>query len=430
VLNDLRMVDREVHLRDGAWVLVRVRPYRTTDNRIDGVVITFQDIADRRLAEDSERRGQERLRLLIDGATEYAIFTMTEAGVIDSWNAGAERLFEYRADEIIGRGFDVLYTPEDRSAGVPAAELEQAVATGHVIADRFQTRRNGSRFFCNGSMTRLGEALGFATIARDLSVQREAAEAQRVVEAEFDVRMRERTGRLEAEVHARESAHHYVSELLRKIVTAQEDERARIARDLHDQLGQQLTALRLALEQHRDRLAAAGTTVDDVNRALTLASEIDNEVDFLAWELRPAVLDDLGLAAALPRFVRDWSAHYRLPAEYRAAGFTSGQLSREAELVFYRVAQEALTNVVKHAHASRADVLLEAREGFVVLVVEDDGIGFEPSDPQTRDKGIGLAGMRERAQTIGAELEIEAAPGQGTSVFLRCTNRAAKPDAP
>jgi signal transduction histidine kinase len=231
------------------------------------------------------------------------------------------------------------------------------------------------------------------------------------------MRVRERTDRLEAEVTARSAAHNHISGLLQRIVTAQEDERARIARDLHDQLGQQLTALRLALQRHRDR--TAGAADEDLNQALAIADRVDRELDFLSWELRPAALDDLGLAAALPVFIREWSAHYRIPAEYRAARFSPGTLGRDAEVVFYRVAQEALNNIVKHAHASRVDVLLEARDGSVVLVIEDDGVGFDPADKDVREKGIGIIGMQERAALVGAALEVESKVGQGTSIFLR-----------
>jgi signal transduction histidine kinase len=143
-------------------------------------------------------------------------------------------------------------------------------------------------------------------------------------------------------------------------------------------------------------------------------------VDFLAWELRPAVLDDLGLAVALPRFVEEWSDHYKIPAEVRLSGYESGQLSRDGEVTFYRVAQEALNNVVKHAHARRVDVILEHRDGTVVLVIEDDGVGFDPADHELAARGLGLVGMRERAGLLGATLDLESAPGKGTTVFLRC----------
>jgi signal transduction histidine kinase len=205
-------------------------------------------------------------------------------------------------------------------------------------------------------------------------------------------------------------------------VTSQEDERARIARDLHDQIGQQLTALRLTLE----RVADDGSGSDgQLTRAVSLAKNIDSELGFIAWELRPAVLDDLGLAAALPRFVSDWSEHYGVVAEYRGSAFQSGHLPREAEVAFYRIAQEALNNVAKHAHASRVDVMLESRDGSVVLVVEDDGVGFDQAALPGEERGIGLVGMRERAALIGATLQIESSPGDGTSIFVRVSERAA-----
>ena len=414
VLDDLQTVDREIPTRDGRWVFTRLRPYRTLDDRIDGVVITFQDVTERRHAEEKFRQGEERLRLLVDGAIDYAIFTMTRDGVIDSWNSGAERMFGYGADAIIGRHFEVLFTAEDRAAAVPERELLAAHEHGRSADERFHVRRDGSRFYCSGATIRLGESLGFAKIARDLSVQQQAAEALRVVQAEFDSRVRERTGVLEAEVQARAQAHEHVSALLRRIVTAQEDERARIARDLHDQLGQQLTALRLTLQRQGER-----DRTQEVEQALILTQQIDRDLDFLSWQLRPAVLDDVGLGAALPLFVKEWSAHYRILAEYQAGKYPEGKLGRDAELVFYRVAQEALNNVVKHAHASRVDVLLEARDGIVVMVVEDDGVGFDAADRTTREKGIGIVGMQERASLIGATLDVESRSGDGTSVYLR-----------
>jgi signal transduction histidine kinase len=135
--------------------------------------------------------------------------------------------------------------------------------------------------------------------------------------------------------------------------------------------------------------------------------------------LRPAVLDHLGLDVALPRYVREWSEHYRIEAKYGGDGLHADGISREAEIALYRIAQEALTNVAKHAHASRVDVFLESRDGYLVLVVEDDGVGFDPEHAATRERGIGLLGMRERAGLIGAQFELESRPGEGTSIFVR-----------
>ena len=112
------------------------------------------------------------------------------------------------------------------------------------------------------------------------------------------------------------------------------------------------------------------------------------------------MLDDLGLAAALPRFLEQWSQHHQLAAEFRTSGIVTGDLSPEAELTFYRVTQEALNNVVKHAHASRVDVILEHRDGAVVLLIEDDGVGFDPADGDLTARGIGIAGHARARRAV------------------------------
>jgi two-component system CheB/CheR fusion protein len=419
VLRDLQTIEREVATSDGLWLAVRVVPYRTADDRIEGVVLTFQDITARRAAQADVRASEEHLRLLIESAIDYAIVTMSSEGRIDSWNPGAERMFGYRADEIIGADGAVLFTPEDRAAGVPQAELARAAETGRAEDERWHVRKNGERFYVSGVTSRLGkgELRGFVKIARDLTERRRDELALHEGRAQLESRVQQRTVELQAEVAQHDAARQQVTALLRKIVTAQEDERTRIARDLHDQLGQQLTALRLSLERHR--AVCRADHLDDLDRALTLTREVDSEVDFLAWELRPAALDDLGLLAALPRYIEQWSSHYGIEAHFQTAGQLRG-LSPEAEVAFYRVAQEAMNNVLKHAHASRVDVLLEARDGSIVLVIEDDGVGFDPADPTVHGRGIGLMGIRERAALIGGTAEVESAPGKGTTVFLRC----------
>jgi PAS domain S-box-containing protein len=351
---------------------------------------------------------------------DYAMFSMTPEGRVNVWNAGAQRMFGYTADEILGQEAAILFTPEDRAAGVFAKELERARASGRALDERFHVRKDGTRVFCSGVTTRLGDdgALGFAKIARDLTAQRDAADALFRAESGVEERVVQRTQRLHDEVARKASAQEHVTGLMHRLVAAQEDQRARIARDLHDQLGQQLTTLRLSLERLRDRAAASGAVDGELDRAIDIIQHVDGDIDFLAWELRPAVLDDFGLAAALPRFVRDWSTHYGIPANVRVVPITAAAVSRDVEVTFYRIAQEALTNVFKHAHASRVDVLLEVRDGSLALVVEDDGIGFDPA-ASDRAQGIGLLGMRERAALIGATLEIKSSPGSGTSVLLR-----------
>jgi two-component system, chemotaxis family, CheB/CheR fusion protein len=419
VLDRLQTIEREIQGANARWYLMRLLPYRTLDDRIDGVVVTFLDITNRVAAESQVRTSEERLRLLIDSATDYAIFAMAQNGDVAFWNAGAERMFGYTAADVVGRHASLIFTPEDRAAGALERELERAQLDGRSVDDRVYVRKDGARLFSRSVTTRLGHAaLGFVTIARDLSAQRDAADALARAAAGMEERVAQRTQDLQHEVARRTIAHEHVTDLMHRLITTREEERARIARGLHEQLGGQLTTLRLTLEQLRKRSTAAQPADDGLNRALALTEALGSRVDLLAWELRPTLLDDLGLAAALPRFVREWSAHYGIPVEVRATAAITGRVSRDVEITFYRIALEALNNIALHAHATRADVLLEVRDGSLELIVKDDGIGFEPTSTDGA-QGIGLLGMGERASLVGATLEVESAPGSGTRVSLR-----------
>jgi len=144
------------------------------------------------------------------------------------------------------------------------------------------------------------------------------------------------------------------------------------------------------------------------------------DVDFLAWELRPAALDDIGVAEAMGSFVRQWSRYSGVEAQFHTTGVDQERLSPETETSLYRIMQEALNNTMKYAQASRVDVLLERRDNNVVLIVEDDGVGFNPDKTAgDGDKGMGLIGMRERAALVGGTLQIESKPTKGTTIFVR-----------
>ncbi|HEX9961900.1 MAG TPA: ATP-binding protein, partial [Pyrinomonadaceae bacterium] len=163
--------------------------------------------------------------------------------------------------------------------------------------------------------------------------------------------------------------------------------------------------------------------IDHLTQLQLIANRIDSEVDFLAWELRPSVLDDLGLVAALENFVKDWSRHFNIPAEFHQVGLDGRHLLPEIEINLYRIGQEALNNICKHAKkADNVSVLLERRDGTVSFIVEDNGDGFEPSEKAVftgDDRGMGLLGMKERAELVGGAIEIESAIGKGTTIFVR-----------
>lgn len=167
----LRSAEREVHSDDGRWFIARILPYRTGQDRIDGAVLTFIDITGRRKAEEQMRRNEERLRLVAASTKDYAILTMDLDGKITSFNSGAERMFGYTEEEIIGQPDSIIFTPEDRAAGVPAWEKRRAREEGRAEDERWHLRKDGSRFFCSGVTTPLtdGELLGYAKIGRDLT---------------------------------------------------------------------------------------------------------------------------------------------------------------------------------------------------------------------------------------------------------------------
>lgn len=205
---------------------------------------------------------------------------------------------------------------------------------------------------------------------------------------------------------------------LTDIVSIQEQERRRIARDLHDVLGQQVTTLRMQVESWT---CAHGSTIwkQRIEDLLGHIALIDREIDLLAWKLRPLILDDAGLVEALDSLVHEWSEAYGICAEFHADA-VHGRIDPDVETCLYRIAQEALHNVVKHARASHVAVILAHRADCIGLIVEDDGCGFDPAE--RIDAGleghIGLRGMRERAALVSGSAEIETAPGKGTTVLV------------
>jgi len=168
--DSLRLIEREVRSSDGRWYLARLLPYRTTEDRIDGAVLSFIDITSRRAAEERLREGERRMRIVAEGTRDYAIITFDDEGRVTSWNVGAQRIFGYEEAEMLGRSSDILYTPEDREERVPAEEMTQARKYGRVEEDRWHVRKDGTRFRSSGVLSRLesGGISGYAKIARDL----------------------------------------------------------------------------------------------------------------------------------------------------------------------------------------------------------------------------------------------------------------------
>jgi signal transduction histidine kinase len=209
--------------------------------------------------------------------------------------------------------------------------------------------------------------------------------------------------------------------LLNQIITAQEAERQRIARELHDEAGSALTSLIVGLRLIETRAEGNEALRAQAADLKALAGQILDDLHRLSVELRPSALDRLGLVMALEQFVRDYGRKHGLRADFQAACPPGLRLPAEVEMALYRIVQEALTNVVRHAAATHVGVILERRQGSVVAIVEDDGRGFDvPATLAGAGEGqrLGLFGMQERAALVGGRLTLESAPGQGTTVFV------------
>ncbi len=208
-------------------------------------------------------------------------------------------------------------------------------------------------------------------------------------------------------------------QLLTKVITGQEEERRRIARELHDRTGQSLTSLMVGLKviEGADTLDEARTRVRQVR---AVAADALQEVRTLAWDLRPSLLDDLGLVAALERHLALFRQQHGLDIDLQAMGLGNGnRLAPEIEVTLYRIIQEALTNVVRHADASNVSIVLHQVGQHVIVIIEDDGQGFDATAALTSndlEPRLGLHGMRERASLVGGTVVIDSAPGKGTSV--------------
>ncbi|HEX2640638.1 MAG TPA: PAS domain-containing sensor histidine kinase, partial [Pyrinomonadaceae bacterium] len=423
-----------VKRRDGSEFMAHVvnSPINDADGNLVGIVGVSIDMEERRRMEAALRRSEERLRLLMESFTDYAIITTNGEGTVEHWNPGAEKIFGYPANEMIGQSSDIIFTPEDQALGAPENERSTARTKGRAADERWHMRKDGTRFFASGVMVPLfdrGRLLGYAKIARDLTEQKRVSEQLQQSREKLEERVSERTEelnvsnvKLRQEIAERKKSENERVGLLRRIVTTQEDERSRIAREIHDQLGQRLTALRLKIASIKDLCSEDDELCERVERLAELGAGLDSEVSFLAWELRPTVLDDLGLVAAVDNYTREWSQHFEIPAEFHANGMKRKRLDPEIETNLYRIAQEALNNISKHSKASRVNVLLESRKKEIVLIVEDNGVGFDLAK-QTRVRksghGLGLIGIRERAAICGGLVEMESKPGLGTTVFVR-----------
>ncbi len=531
VLGRLRTIEREVQTRDGRWHHMRLLPYRTSDDRIDGVVLTFVDVTGRKEAEEALRESEERHRAIVEGAGDYAIVKTDVAGLILSWSPGAEIAFGWPEAEALDQSLDMIFTEEDRKSEQPDKERQTARERGTSPDVRWHVRKDGTPVFIDGTLSALldgkGALSGFLKIGHDVTQRRKTEEALRDSEARlqavanvvrdlmwsndaggaadwYNTKWLEYTGqslenarghgwldavhpddrtaaleefrraiesgqRLRHEHRIRDSSGEYRwflvqaeplrdssgnivrwfgaatdiheqrvkhdvleqrvrertrqleelsaqrQQLLERLVTATEEERQRVARELHDELGQHITALRVGLEAAQERepsLAGLGTMIQ----------RLDETVDRLILELRPPALDQLGLHGAIISLAQEFSAASGFRIDVHLPGVDGQRFSDAIETTIYRVLQEALTNIWKHAGASMASVIVEREGDALRMIVEDDGHGFDSEgalDGAVRRGHFGLLGMRERLAMVRGSLHVESQAGSRTTLYIR-----------
>jgi len=360
------------------------------------VIGVCQDVTDRKLAEES----QERFRMMVENVRDYAIYMLDTNGYITSWNLGAERIEGYLADEIIGKHYSCFFLPDHAARGDPGMQLQFASIQGRYESEGWRVRRNGSQFWAHVILTPLldesGKLRGFSEITHDITERK----------------------------RAEEDLHSYADRLKttsRRLVEVQESERRLLAMELHDRVGQNLTALGINLSIVASGLPGGakpelGARLEDCSALVE--GTVDAMRDVMA-ELRPHALDDYGLPAALRSLATGFSRRTGIQVAFEGEG-KGADLPKPVDLAMFRIAQEALNNVAKHANAKRVEIAIRRRNGSAVLSVRDNGVGFDPKrvDGPRADAGWGLLIMRERAEAVGAQFSLKAGPDGGTQVLV------------
>jgi two-component system CheB/CheR fusion protein len=417
----LQPIERRVDASDGRRFLARTVPYRTGDDTIDGAILTFIDITQLQRAEERVRRSEERLKTVAASTQDYAILAMDDRGRVTAWNSGAERVFGYAEDEMLGQPFDAIFTPEDRAAGVPARELGEARATGRSEDERWHRHKDGRTFYCSGVLMQLQGPDGaeFAKIARDITGSRRHALAQE------NLLLRERQAHSKA-----------------RLANATKD---RFLAIMSHELKQPLNLIHVQAELLARRaetggLAPVQRAAATIQRAVVSQSRIiDDLLDLsrvrtgkLRLDLQPVELDELvrGLAEAAGEEARRKGLVLEVACE-------AGVRCMCDRVRVEQIVSNLLANAMKFTPSGgRVGLTLEVSGGHAQLAVADTGTGialhalsrifelFSQIDPGgmpgNTGLGIGLTLVRELVKAHGGSVE---ATSDGTGRGARFTVR-------
>ncbi|WP_144638049.1 PAS domain-containing sensor histidine kinase [Bordetella genomosp. 13] len=337
-------------------------------------------------------------------------------------NRAGAALLGYTPDEVVGRNMHYLIHHSHADAQlmpVHDCRIFKAfrVGRGEQADDEVLWRRDGSSFpaeYASYPIHDNDQVVGAVVTFSDISQRKRIEQELQASHTLMERRVEERTAELS---RAQES----LRRLAAHLSTMREEERARIARDIHDELGASFTALQFDLNWLARRLPDDSGLRQHLERMIAVTTDAVGATRRILNDLRPVALDHLGLWAALESLMQDLQARSPLTCRYAcSAAAEQVRLGRAAQIEVYRIAQELLTNVQRHAGARQVGMHVALRDDALELCVEDDGVGFAtPAPPSAAGQSFGILGMRERARAIGATLTLEGRPGAGTRATLR-----------
>lgn len=392
-----RDFEHESIRKDGSriWLSVNARAVRDEAGKILYYEGTARNITARKETERALRESEERYRELFENSKD-ALYVHDMNGMYTSVNRAAEKLSGYLREELIGQPFSELLSLEFQAMvrGHLRHRLEDSNETTYeaeiVTKDsrRIPVEISSRLIFANGV------AVGVQGCVRDISERKRALAAARTYS--------------------------------RRVIEAQEAERRRISRELHDQVGQILTAVKMNLHSLREKCTSR-EVLASIQDNMEVIDEAVDQVRHLSVDLRPLLLDDFGLAVALRWYLDRQAKGCGIATEFRTNSLSEDdRFSSELETACFRIVQEAVTNVIRHARASSIRVTIDRTGSDLILLISDDGIGFDLRLLRNGAATLGLRGMEERVQALGGLITIDSAPSLGTEICARFPIRCAQ----